>query len=70
MSRKYDDRVAKAKFVHKQLKSKSPFMTAYDNYIESSDIRFFNIEEVDEEIITLTEEVFDEKNTNRSRSVK
>ncbi len=68
----HDEKKLKFNFVNRQVKRKSSFMTSFDTYIESSDLRFFNtIEEAQEEVITLTEEVFKhEKNTNRSRSIK
>jgi len=69
----YDQKKSKFKLVQRQIsqRGKSPFDIAFNRWCDSSDVRFFPIEVKEaEEIITLTEEVFNEKNTNRSRSVK
>ena len=54
--------MTKAEFVKSQIDYKKDFMDRYDLYIASVSL----IDE-DEEIITLTEEVLDEENTNSSR---
>jgi hypothetical protein len=57
--------MTKAELVQSQIKHRKILMTQWDKYIESD--QFNDQNEEDEEIITLTEEVYDEENPNRSR---
>ena len=64
MTEKYEDRVAKLKLVNSQVKRSSSYLKVIDS-IETYEL--VEVEDSEEEIITLTEEVFNEENTNRSR---
>ena len=65
MTEKYEDRVAKLKLVNSQVKRSSSYLKVIDSIETYELVEVEDSEE--EEIITLTEEVFNEENTNRSR---
>ena len=65
MSEKYDARLAKMKLVQRQINSTTKFNHHFGKWWDDQNVEW-EVPEQDEEVITLTEEVYNDKNINRS----
>ena len=64
MGEKYDARLAKMKLVQRQINNRSRFNSQFGKWWEDQNVEYILPETKEEEIITLTEEVFNDKNIN------